>query len=304
MASPRSMWSGTISLGLLTIPVTIGKSWADEREQSLRDLCATHNVPVDRTERCLTDANWPEKIQTIIGTKSKPEVKLDHIAGLTECQLAGGKQKGVQLEDGSWRKLNESEYAKIEEATKSETLEILDVQLAYELPLAYGTGTYFVRFDHKAKGHTPDAFAHLVAALDKGDKAAVVKWCKSARQKLAILHTSGDGILLLTTVPFTTEYREPGDAEKRHQAVEISAEVVEQFDALMDAVSSESFDYSAYSDEGLKLRTEAVEKILGGEKLQDKDEGEQKQEGNKVPDLMQQLKDSIEAKKLTEKESA
>ena len=273
--SPRSMWSGTISLGLLTIPVTIGKSWSDEREQNLRDLCAVHGVPVDRTERC---------------------------SGDDKCGLTNGKQKGVQLDSGKWRKLNENEYAKIEESTKSETLEILDVQPVYETPIAYGTGTYYVRFDAKAKGHSPDAFAHLVATLEKGDKAAIVKWCKSARQKLAILHTTGDGILLLTTVPFASELREPGKMEKSHTEVAIVDEVVEQFDALMDAVASTEFDHDFYSDEGLRLRSEAVEKILGGEKLQDKDEGKQQENGQKTPDLMQQLKDSIKAKKISEGE--
>ena len=277
MASPRSMWSGTISLGLLTVPVTIGKSWADERENSLRDLCSLHGVPVDRTERCPT------------GPK---------------CTLAGGKQKGVQHRERQWRKLNENEYAKIEDATKSDTLEVLDVQPAYDTPLSYGTGTYYVRYDAKAKGHTPDAFANFVAALGKGDKAAIVKWCKSARQKLAILHTRGDGILLLTTVPFESELREPGKMEKAHSEVEVQDAVVEQFTALFDAVASESFDHAAYSDEGLRLRSEAVEKILGGEKLQDKD-GEQKQEGGqKTPDLMQQLMESIEEKKISKKEKA
>jgi len=267
------MWSGTISLGLLTVPVTIGKSWADEREQNLRDLCAVHGEPVDRTERCSSDP---------------------------KCGLTNGKQKGVQI-DSEWRKLNEDEYAKIEESTKSDTLEILDVQPAHETPLVFGTGTYYVRFDTKAKGQTPDAFANFVAALGQGDKAAIVKWCKSARQKLAILHTRGDGILLLTTVPFATEYREPGKAETAHTSVEIQQDVVDQFQAFFDAVASKEFDYAAYADEGLRLRSEAVEKILGGEKLQDKDEGGKQEGGNKVPDLMQQLKDSIEAKKISEK---
>jgi non-homologous end joining protein Ku len=303
MASPRSMWSGTISLGLLSLPVTIGKSWADEREPSLRDLCAIHGVPVDRTERCSTDADWPEKIRTIIGTKSKDKSKLDHIAGLTECDLAGGKQKGVQLDSGEWRKLNENEYARIEEATKSDSLDILDVQPAYDLPLTYGTGTYYVRHNTKAKGVNADAFAHFVAALQAKDLGAVVKWCKSARQKLAILHTDAEGHLLLTTVPFVSEWREPGQQENEHLSVEVQKSVVEQMLGLLDAISSKSFDHAAYSDEGLRLRSEAVEKILGGEKLQDK--GEQKsEEKGKVPDLMAQLQASIEATKLSEKEKA
>ena len=238
------MWSGTISLGLVSIPVTIGKAWSDEREASLRDICADHKVPIDRTERCG--------------------------AGITTCSMS--KVKGVQMPDGSWRAFNMTEYAAIEDATKSDTLEILNVQKEWNLPLDFGTGTYYVRFNEKAKGNSPDAFAHLIATLNQRDEGCVVKWCRSARQKLAILRADGNGHLLLTTIPFVTELREAGRLESAHQHVEIQSEIVEQMGALMDALATDEFDHAAYTDEGMKLRTDAVDKILGGEKLQEKDE--------------------------------
>jgi non-homologous end joining protein Ku len=259
------MWSGTISLGLVSIPVTVGKSWADEREQNLRDICGTHLVPVDRTERC----------------PDHPDCEID-------------KVKGVEV-NGEWRAFNANEYAAIEEATKSDTLEILDVQKEWNLPMEYGTGTYYVRFNTKAKGVSPDAFAHLIATLNQRDEGCVVKWCRSARQKLAILHADGKGHLLLTTIPFTTEWREPDKMENIHHGVEINDEIVQQMGALMDALSSKQFDHSLYTDEGMKLRSDAVEKIVGGEKLQEKKE--QKDEGQNVPDLMAQIKASMDQKK-------
>ena len=267
MSSPRSMWSGTISLGLVSIPVSIGKSWSDAREESLRGVCGTHAVPIDRTERCPGDEN---------------------------CQL-DNKQKGIKVEGGEWRILKEDEYHAIEEATKSDTLEILTVQKEWDLPLEFGTGTYYVRFNDKAKGHTPDAFAHLIATLNQRDEGAVVKWCRSARQRLAILHTDGKGHLLLTTIPFYNELRQPGKMESAHQHVEINGEIVTQMGNLMDALGKEPFDHTAYEDKGLTLRSEAVEKILGGEQLQEK--REQKGDGHKVPDLMAQLTASVEQKK-------
>lgn len=260
------MWSGTISLSLITIPVTIGKSWSDEREKNLRDICGTHLVPVDRTERCPADFR---------------------------CEI--DKVKGLEV-DGEWRAFNAAEYAAIEEATKSDTLEILNVQKEWDLPLEFGTGTYYVRFNAKAKGQSPDAFAHLVATLNQRDEGCVVKWCRSARQQLAVLRTDGQGHLLLTTIPFVGEWREPGLMESAHQHVEIQGEIVEQMGVLMDALSTEQFDHSLYTDEGLRLRSEAVEKILGGEKLQEKQE--QKQDGGQqVPDLMERIRQSIEDKK-------
>ena len=266
-SSPRSMWSGTISLGLVKIPVTIGKAWSDARESSLRELCATHKTPVDRTERCSKDS---------------------------KCQVGGNKVRGVEMPDGSWRAFKESEYTAIEESTKSDTLEIITVQKEWDLPLEFGTGTYYVRYNEKAKGNSPDAFAHLIATLNQRDEGAVVKWCTSSRQKLAVLRTDGKGHLLLTTIPFIKELREAGKLESAHQQVEIVEGVVEQMGNLMDALGKTEFDHASYTDKGLELRTEAVDKILGGEQLQEKQE--QKQE-NKVPDLMKELELSVEAQK-------
>lgn len=268
MASPRSMWSGTISLGLLNIPVTIGKSWADEREPSLRDCCSCHGLPIDRTERC-TVTNEPPQ----------------------------GKQKGVEFDGEQWKLLSENEYADIENATKSDSLSILDVQPAYDLPLEYGTGTYYVRHDKKAKGVPIENFSTLVATLAQGDRAAVVKWCRNARQKLAVLHVQ-DGLLLLTTIPFASELREAGDQEKAHHAVKPDPALVTMMGTLFDAVASEGFDHEAYKDEGLRLRAEAVEKILSGEKMQEKP----KPKENVAEDLMAALRASIAEQKSTVKD--
>jgi non-homologous end joining protein Ku len=274
------MWSGTIKLGLIDIPVTIGKSWADEREQGLRDLCATHNVPVDRTERCSTHART--------------------------CQLEGGKVKGVHTGE-KWVPLSESEYSAIEDATKSDRLEILDVQPVYDLPIEYGTGTYYVRYDKKVKGFDATAFAHFAATLSQRDLGVVVKWCKAAKQRLAVLHTSGEGILLLTTVPFASEWREPGDQEIEHRKIEVQPAVVEQMGNLLDSLKQEEFDHERYSDEGMKLRSDAVEKILDAHRKgkkggKQKEEKPEKKSGEHVPDLMAALQASMQEQKLFEGE--
>lgn len=269
MASPRSMWSGTIQLGLIPIPVTIGKAWADEREKGLQDLCATHKVPVDRSERCSSSA---------------------------KCSLEGGKVKGVTTENG-YRALAPNEYERIEDETKSDTLTILDVQKVYDLPIDYTTGTYYIRFNDKVKGFTPNAFAHLQAALTREDDALVVKWCKSARQQLAIITGDGSGLLLLRTIPYANELREAGGTERLHMQEQIDENAVKQIGELLGTYRKPEFKHSAYSDEGQRLRSEAVDRVLKGEKGQEK-EDEQKQGG--VPDLMEALQASMKEAKLHE----
>lgn len=270
MASPRSMWSGTIRLGLIPIPVTIGKAWQDQRETGLRDLCSEHGVPVDRTERCSSSA---------------------------KCNLPA-KVKGVQLPSGGWRKISEAEMVQIEADTKADTLDILDVQPVYDLPMEYGTGTYYIRFDQKAKGFDAGPFAHLQATLVKNDLGMVVKWCSSTRQRLAIIHGRDDGALLLTTIPYVNELREATGTELFHMQEAIDENVVKQMADLLGTLSQPEFKHSAYADEGQKLRSAAVDKVLKGEGGEQKQDGGQEDGQKKVPDLMAQLQASIAEQNL------
>lgn len=273
MASPRSMWSGAISLGLLTVPCTIGKASSTERETSLLTLCEQHKVPIDRTERCG--------------------------AGDSDCLLH--KVRGVEVGDGEYRVLDPHEYATIEDSTKSDLLTVEDVHPLFDLPMAYGTGTYYLRADKKVKG-SEQPFAVLVQALVKTDYGLVVKWCRSARQILAVIHADpDDGKLLLTTIPFANEIREPGDQEYRHADVEVPEQMLDLAVSLLDqtaAESGETFQHDRYADEGLKLRSEAVDRILEGREPAPRKAAPQ----NVVPDLMAALAASVDASKTTVKQ--
>ena len=273
MSSPKSMWSGSISLGLLNLPITIGKTWSDERVTDLVTLCKDHKVKIDRTERC--------------GKGEK------------DCTLE--KVKGVQVSEGEFRVLSDNEYEAIETATKDEALRILDVQKIQDLPLDYGTGSYYIRHDTKAKGVDAKALATFTQALYNSDLGVVVKWASSANQKLAVIHTTMDGTLLLTTIPYVTEWRPPGKAENEAKQVEVDPAEVRMMRDLLKAQGQESFDHSRYSNVGVVLRAQAVEKILAGEKLDEKPEP--KEQGQAV-NLMAQMKASIEAAKVTENEAA
>ena len=196
------------------------------------------------------------------------------------------------LAGGTWHAFEENEIAAIEAATKSDSLDIIDVQDCFNLPLDYATGTYYLRHDKKSKA-SAEAFATFAAYLHKTDKAAVVKWCRSARQRLAILHTDPNGILLLRTMPFITEHRAAGDAEKAHEAVTPQPEMVEMMGQLLDTISAEDFSWDAYSDEGLTLRSNAVAKVLDGEEVPEPEAPKD----SPVPDLMAAMRASIEAQK-------
>jgi DNA end-binding protein Ku len=260
------MWSGTITIGLLNVPVTIGKAWADEREKGLRDFCATHKIPVTRNERCESCSGAPE----------------------------GGKVKGVEGAEGKLHFLNENEMAGIEDSTKSPTLNVLDVQPLDDLPMEYVIGTYYLRADKKVPG-SDQPFAILCDALAKTGFALVSKWCNASKQKLVFIHEH-NGILCLRHLPMANEIRLPGEQETRHQQIAVADSHVDMAVKLLKATKGrKKFNHAAYEDEGLNLRREAVELLLNSD---GEDRPEQKNEQEKpAPDIMAALSASLDAVK-------
>lgn len=272
MSSPRSSWSGTITLDLLTIPITLGKATKSIREQSLVTLCDCCNLPVDRSERCPTNQGpVPNKV------------------------------KGVDLGDGKYKALNATEYAHIEDSTKDDRMEILDAQPTAQLPLAFGMGTYYVRAkkdDRAAAGN----LAALVLGLSKTGYGLVTKWCKAAKQELAILHPY-KGMLLMTVVPMVDGLVLPGDQERAHFKADVSDKIVERVaDLLSEIRNSDGFAYGDYADDGLTMRQEAVDRVMNG-KL-DEDGKQEQKVPTPPPDMMDALMASIEKRKQGEKAKA
>jgi non-homologous end joining protein Ku len=266
------MWSGSVKLGLTTFPISIAKAWSDEREQGIRQVCTCHDTPIDRTERCAETG-----------------------------EAAEGKAYAVELPSGKFRRLSDSEYAKIEDDSSSDELEVLDFQPMYELPLDYSTGTYYVRYSPpKPKSTTGlDVMATFVKALSD-DHAAVVMWKRSASHKLCALHVGEGGVLLLRQLPLDSEIRQPDSMEKRHVDVEVPEAAVAMFRQLFELTASDEFDHTTYTNEAKELRSAAVEKILAeddGEQKQEK--GDEKKGGEHVPDLMASLRASMDQAKVT-----
>lgn len=299
------MWSGTVKLGLVSFPVSIGKSWADDREKNLRDVCVTHKSFVERTERCHEDNAVAHNILTVLQSDQDYRQKMAHIESYASklCDLSGGKAKGVEMPSGQIRVLNDAEFDAVSSEIASDVLEIVDYQPVYDLPLEFGTGTYYVRYNPPKKGSTSglDAMANFVATLERNTTACVIMWKRSGSHKLCALHVGGDNLLLLTILPLATEYRDPGLLEKRHHGIEVDDESVNLFDQLLKATAADQFEWDSHASEANEKRSEAVDKILaeedGGEQKEQKNDEEQEDKGQQVPDLMKALQESIKAQK-------
>jgi non-homologous end joining protein Ku len=261
MASPRTMHTTSIQLGLLNIACTVGKASSEERESAITTIAVDeHGQPaiIDRSERVAE-------------------------TGSTVYQ----KAKAVKMEDDSWRVISESEWDEIEKATKLPTLKVLDVQKLSKLPMMYSTGCYYLRFDTKAK-QAPDAFAVLMAALTKTQTGLIVKWgANASRQKLAVISAEA-GVLIMRVIPFLTEIRVASKQERAHFKAEFTEREVEKMTELLREIQNpKGFQYAEYADEGLKLRSAAVDKIIAGEKPDEISEPEQQEQQTSIFDAIE-----------------
>jgi non-homologous end joining protein Ku len=242
------MWSGSIELGLINIPITVGKAWSDERETSLITVCDHgdgHAYKINRSERCDQCGGAPTNKQAAI---------------------IMGDGDGVE----GYYVLDSNEYAEIENSTKTLTLEIKDAQPLSALPMIFTTGTYYIRHDDKAKVQ-PKALNRLVTALGKTGYGLVCQWGNSSSQKLCVIHAER-GVLLLRVIPHLSEIRVPSKRERAHFSVPANEAEVEKMIELLNAIRKPKFDYASYVDHGLELRQAAVERILAGEQMQTPDE--------------------------------
>lgn len=248
MASPKTTWAGFIELGLITIPVTIGKATSEPERVS--DLVKDVNVvdgeahPIDRSERDFV-------------TKLPPD----------------NKQKAIQIGESEWLILPDEEWNLIEELTKTSTLKITDVKPPRKLPLLYTQATYYIRHDPNSK-IVPVAMANLIAAMTASKRALVCKWGSTHRQKMVVI-TAEAGVMVMRQIPFLTEVRVASKMERAHMAVKIDPKLVHKFDDLLTELEQPKFDYGSYFDEGLARRKQAVEAILDGEEIKLDPEPEQ-----------------------------
>lgn len=238
-SSPKSMFSGVIQLGeFVNINVTIGKAWSDEREQSL----TTVNLNGDVAERVLRN---------------------EHLASGKKIT---NKQHAVEVEEGVFRVFKPEEFDSIEHSTKTPILRICDVVPLRELPLIFTTGCYYCRHDTKAKV-SAKPFKALCVSLASNNEALICKWGNSSKQKLVFISIDR-GVMILRTTPFATEIRVPSKMERAHWAQEVSEREVAKMMELLSEIHTTGTPWTEQFDEGLRLRQEAVDRILNDEDIE------------------------------------
>ncbi len=258
----RAIWTGSISFGLLNVPVRLYSAVA-RRNIALREIRDSDSARIKHRR---------------VAEGTDEEVPYENIV------------KAYEITPGQYVPLDKDEMSALA-PEKTRAIEVQDFVDLEEIDPIYFDSPYYLG---PAAG-AEKAYALLAKAMEASGKVAVSRFVFRNKEHLAALRST-DGVLTLTTMRFADEVvpaGELGDAlpEKAPKVNKREQEMAEQ---LIESLSTE-FDPSAYRDEYREQLLALIERKAEGKEIVAPETEEP--EATKAPDLMAALEESIAAVK-------
>ncbi|TGD59795.1 non-homologous end joining protein Ku [Flavobacterium humi] len=253
----RSIWTGSISFGLINIPIKLFSAV----EESTLDMDM-----LDKKD------NAPIKFKRVNETTGKEVAYTDIV-------------KGYKIED-QYVILEEEDF-EAADAVKTKTIDILSFTEETEIDSIYYEKPYYLEPDKGAM----NAYALLRDALEASKKVAVTSFVLRNKEGLAILKPYKKVIVLNRIrweqeIRNTDELKLPPVSKAKMKEMDMANKLIEQL--------TEKFDITSYKDEySAKLLKIIKDKAKGKKQAAPKLRVVHKQSG----DLMEMLKASLETKK-------
>lgn len=231
---PRPVWSGTISFGLVAIPI------------KLYHGVSKKNVAFNQLdERTMSRIRLKK-----VSADSGEDVPDEHIV------------KGYEVSKGRYVVVDPDELEPfIPAATKSIDLEEF-VDLADIDPVFFDT-PYII-----APDKTPKPYVLLARAMEEAGKVAVGRFVMRNKQYVAAIRAQ-EGKLLMSTMVFADEVVDAGRIDELADldGIEVSAKEVKMAEALVESLSAE-FEPDKYRDEYREQVLDLIERKAAGEELE------------------------------------
>src|ERR671933_260372 len=252
---PRSIWTGTISFGLVSVPVRMFTA-TESKELKFHFVHKDDLAPIGY-----------DKVRKDTGEHVDPE---DIV-------------RAFEIEKGQYVPVTEEDIDRLDiELTHS--IDICDfVDLDEIDPIYFREAYYLLPQDGSEK-----PYKLLVAALEDTGKVAVAKVVIRNKQHLATVRTY-QGRLLLETMYFADEVRGPEALDGELSGGKVSDAELQMATSLVENLS-EPFDPKKYDD---TYRKELLELIKAKAKGMDLPEPQEEEEGQ-VVDLMAALRESVQ----------
>jgi DNA end-binding protein Ku len=253
---PRALWKGSISFGLVNIPIELHTAVRDHRPK-FRMLHAKDKSPVRFERVCIRDGHpvaWEDLV------------------------------KGYEYQKGHFVVVTKEDFqaAAVE---KTRTIDIIDFVKSDEIDDRFFETPYYLL---PAKGGER-AYALLREAIRQSGRVGVAKFILRDAQHLAAVEAI-DNALVLTIMRFADELVEtsafefPGDAGMRKPELDMAK-------SLVNSLAAE-WDPTKYTDQYRENLLKLIQAKLKGKKVDLEEAAEPRQA--EVVDLMERLRRSLE----------
>jgi DNA end-binding protein Ku len=256
----RAIWSGSISFGLLNVPVKLYSAVA-RRNIALREIRESDSARIKHRR---------------VAEGTDEEVPYEEIV------------KAFEITPGNYVPLSKDEMSALA-PEKTRAIEVQDfVDLEEIDPIYFDSPYYLGPADGAEK-----AYSLLAAAMDASGKVAIARFVFRNKEHLAAIRTSG-GVLTLTTMRFADEVVPASELEEvlPEKAPTVAKREQEMAEQLIDSLSTD-FDPSAYRDEYREELLGLIERKAEGKEIVTPES--EAPQATKAPDLMAALEQSIAA---------
>jgi DNA end-binding protein Ku len=263
---PRTIWSGAITFGLVTVPIAV--------------LSATENHSIQFHQYHLEDMG---------------RVRVKKICEIEDREVYQSEiSKGYEYAKDQVIEITDAELSELPLPT-AKAIEIVGfVPLDSIDPIRIGEGYYL----QPAQPVAAKPYKLLVKALDRSAKVAIAKYAWSGRERLGLLRVRED-VIVLHAMRWPDEVRDPAVVDP--PTADVSDDEIEGALALMDTMSRDDLDGPEFED----TYTDALAKVIEA-KREDKPlpEAREPERPAEVLDLMAALTESVQKAKATRGEDA
>lgn len=258
---PRSIWTGTISFGLVTVPV---KLYSAQSSKTVRF-------------NQLNPETGARVMQKRVDASTGEEVEYAQIA------------KGFEITSGRYVVIDPAELASVQ-PQKTKTIEIEDFVALDAIDPIFFDHSYYLA--PAAGGAKP--YRLLVQALTESGRVGIARMVMRQKESLVAIRPIGD-VLGLVTMLFADEVVDPGTVEDLAGVGDVETTGRElQIAEQLIAAQSTDFDPGKYRDSYRDALLEMIERKAAGEEIVEAPAAAEEPQSAPA-DLMAALKASIAA---------
>lgn len=299
LAMARAVWTGSLSFGLVTIPVRLYPATepkdvrfhlmdAHGRRVRYRRFVSEEEPPGPTWEMPEAPEHEPPPTQEARGPESGRPAPPSRDAGSDEQEIPfDDLMRGYEMEDGRVVMLSRDE---VESARpeRSRTIDIEDFVALLNIDPVYFEKSYHLA--PEAGGEKP--YALLLRAMERAGRVGIGRFVLRTKPHLVAIRPT-EGVLGLETLFFGDEVRDGREVVWGLDGIDVSSRELEMAEMLIETMKTE-WNPAAYSD---TYREELLRRIGEKAPIEARQEAATRGSGGHVEELMQALKASLEAAK-------